>query len=173
MEKAVIATGHELAGIRTGRASTAILDRIFIDYYGTKTSLKQVASINTPESQLLVVQPWDKSILSTVEKAILQSDLGLTPSNDGQVIRLPFPPLSEERRKELVKVAKKIGEDGRIAVRNIRRDANDHLRHKEKDHEISEDDLERAQEEVQKLTDKYIAEIDEMLGVKEREIMEV
>ena len=173
MEKAAAATGHELGGIRTGRATTGILDRVFVDYYGTKTPIKQAANISVPEPQLLVIQPWDKSMLAAIEKAILQSDLGLTPANDGQLIRLPFPPLSEERRKDMVKLVKKLCEEGRVAVRNIRRDANEHLKESEKKHDISEDDLERAEEEVQRLTDKYIAEIDELLKAKEKEIMEV
>jgi len=173
MKKAVIATGHELAGVRTGRASANILDRINIDYYGTKTPINQAAGISVPEPQLLVIQPWDKSIMAEIEKAILNSDLGITPSNDGEVIRLPFPPLSEERRKELVKIVKKYAEEGRVAVRNIRRDANEHLKKEEKRHEISEDDLERAEKEVQKLTDSRIKEIDELFRMKEKEIMKV
>lgn len=173
MEKAVAATGHEFSGVRTGRASTVILDRVFVDYYGTKTPLKQVANINVPEPQLLVIQPWDKSVMGAIEKAIMQSDLGLTPSNDGQVIRLPFPPLSEERRKDMVKLVKKLGEEGKVAVRNIRRDANEHLKDSEKQHEISENELERGQDEVQDLTDRYISEIDELLKIKEKEVMEV
>ncbi|HEX21792.1 MAG TPA: ribosome recycling factor [Actinobacteria bacterium] len=173
MKKAIIATGHELAGVRTGRASASILDRINIDYYGTKTPINQAASISVPESQLLLIQPWDKSIIAEIEKAILNSDLGITPANDGQVIRLPFPPLSEERRKELVKIVKKYAEEGRVAVRNIRRDANEHLKKEEKNHEISEDDLARAEDEVQKLTDGKIKDIDDLLTMKEKEIMEV
>lgn len=173
MKKALSATGHELTGVRTGRASAAILDRINIDYYGTKTPINQAASISIPEPQLLVIQPWDKSIMAEIEKAILNSDLGITPANDGQVIRVPFPPLSEERRKELVKIVKKYAEEGRVAVRNIRRDANDHLKKAEKNHEISEDDLVRAEDEVQKLTDKRIEDIDELLRMKETEIMTV
>lgn len=173
MKKGVAATQAEFTTVRTGRASASILDRVTVDYYGTPTPLNQLSNITTPEPQLLVVHPWDKSSLEAVQKAILASDLGLTPSTDGTVIRLPFPALNEERRVELVKVVKRIAEDGRVAVRNVRRDANDHLKAEEKNHEISRDDEERALETVQKLTDKYIAEIDEMLERKEQEIMEV
>lgn len=173
MKKAVLAVANEFMTVRTGRASASILDRVMVDYYGTKSVLKTVASIMVPEPQLIVIQPWDKSSLASIEKAILQSDLGLTPSNDGKVIRLPFPPLTEERRKEIVKIVKKIAEGGRVAVRNVRREANDHLKHLEKEKEISEDDLKRAQDKIQEYTDKYVSEIDDMLKVKEEEIMEV
>lgn len=173
MDKAIIAMRHEFAGVRTGRASTALLDRVQVDYYGTMTPLNQMAGISVPEPQLLIIQPWDKSALGAVEKAIQQSDLGLSPSNDGNVIRLAFPPLSEERRRDLVKVVKKQAEDGRVAVRNIRRDANEHIKAKEKNHELSEDDSKRAVEEVQKITDKHIALIDDLLKAKEQEIMQV
>jgi ribosome recycling factor len=173
MKKAVVANSHELAAVRTGRASGAILEHLMINYYGSGTPLNQVATISAPEAQLVVVQPWDKTALEAVEKAIMQSDLGLTPSNDGNVIRVPFPPLSEERRKDLVKHVKKLAEEGRIAVRNIRRDANEKLKHLEKDHEISEDDGKRAHDQCQKMTDKHIVEIDALLTAKESEIMEV
>lgn len=173
MEKAVTTVGHELAGVRTGRASVSLLDRIQVDYYGTKTPLKQTSNISVPEPQLIVIQPWDKSMIGVIEKAIFQSDLGLTPSNDGQVVRLPFPPLSEERRKELAKLAKKYGEEGKVAIRNIRRDANEHLKGLEKTHEISEDRLEGAKEEVQEFTDRYIVDVDKIVDQKEKEIMEV
>jgi len=173
MKKAVAATQTEFTTVRTGRASASILDRVTVDYYGTPTPLNQLANITTPEPQLLVVHPWDKSSLDAVQKAILASDLGLTPSSDGTVVRLPFPALNEERRVELVKVVKRITEDGRVAVRNVRRDANDHLKGEEKNHEISRDDEERALDQVQKLTDTYVAEIDSMLERKEQEIMEV
>ncbi len=173
MKKALAAVGAEFRTVRTGRASAAILDRIVVDYYGTQSPLKAVANIVVPEPQLIVIQPWDKSVIPDIEKAILQSDLGITPSNDGKIIRLPFPPLTEERRKEIVKIVKKYAENGRISVRNIRRDANDQLKQAEKDKEISEDDLRRAQEQIQEQTDKYIAEMDEMLKAKEKEIMEV
>lgn len=173
MEKAVEATSHEFSGLRTGRASTVILEKLPVDYYGTKTPLFQIANLSVPEPQLLIIQPWDKTAIPAVEKAIMQSDLGLTPANDGTVIRVPFPPLSEERRKELVKVAKKMAEDGRVAIRNIRRDANEHLKEAEKQHEISEDDLKRAQHKVDELTKAFTDEIDKLLSHKEKEIMEV
>lgn len=173
MKKAVSATQAEFATVRTGRASAALLERVTVDYYGTPTPLNQIANVTVPEPQLLVVHPWDKTVLEAAEKAILASDLGLTPSSDGTVIRLPFPPLNEERRLELVKVVKRIAEDGRVAVRNIRRDAKDHLKAEEKNHEISQDDQQRAEDAVQKLTDKHVAEIDKVLGAKETEIMEV
>lgn len=173
MKKAVTALGNEFMTVRTGRASTAILDHVVVEYYGTQSALRAVANIMVPEPQLIVIQPWDKSSIADIEKAILQSNLGLTPSNDGKVIRLPFPPLTEERRKEIVKIVKKYAENGRVSVRNIRREANEHLKKAEKDKEISEDDLRRSQEQTQEYTNKYIAEIDEMLAVKEKEIMEV
>jgi len=173
MKKGLTAVGAEFRTVRTGRASAAILDRVIVDYYGTQSPLKAVANIVVPEPQLIVIQPWDKSVIPDIERAILQSDLGITPSNDGKIIRLPFPPLTEERRKEIVKIVRKYAENGRVSIRNIRREANDHLRHAEKDKEISEDDLRRAQEQIQEHTDKYIAEIDEMLKAKEKEIMEV
>lgn len=173
MQKAVAATGHEFASIRTGRASTGLLEKVHVDYYGTKTPLNQMATISVPEPQMIVIQPWDKTALAAIEKAIQQSDLGLQPADDGNLIRVPFPPLSEERRKELVKMVKKIAEDGRISVRNIRRDANEHIKTHEKNHEVSEDDSKRAHDETQKLTDKYVAEIDTIFHQKEKEIMEV
>jgi len=173
MKKAIAATSSEFATVRTGRASSALLDRITIEYYGNPTPLNQVATISVPEPRLILIQPWDKSTFSSIEKAILQSDLGLTPSNDGTYIRLAIPPLSEERRKELDRVVKHLAEEGRIAIRNVRRDAIESLRALEKKHEISEDDLRRARDQIQKLTDKYIEEINEMLKKKEKEIMEV
>ncbi len=173
MEKAIIATGHELSGVRTGRATTNILDRVTVDYYGTQTPLSQVANISVPEAQLIVIQPWDKGIIGDIEKAIQQADIGLNPSSDGQIIRLLFPPLSEERRREMAKMAKKYGEEGKVAIRNIRRDVNEHLKLMEKDHDISEDRLEGTKTEVQELTDKFIAKIDVIVTKKEEEIMEV
>lgn len=173
MKKALIATAHEFASIRTGRASSALLEKLTVDYYGAKTPLNQMAGINIPEPQLLVVQPWDRGALGAIEKAIMQSDLGLSPSNDGSVIRVPFPPLSEERRQDLVKHVKKMAEEHRVAVRNIRRDVNEKIKHAEKDHEVSEDEGKRGQDRCQKLTDKYIVEIDALLAAKEKEIMEV
>lgn len=173
MKKAISVVRSEFGTVRTGRASVSLLDRITVDYFGTPTPLNQLATITAPEPRLLMVQPWDKSTLPNVEKAILQSDLGLTPSNDGTFIRLPIPPLTEERRKELVKVVKGLAEEGRISIRNVRREANEALKAMEKRHEISEDDLHRTEEQVQKLTDNYIKEIDEMLKNKEKEIVEV
>ncbi len=173
MKKAVLAVGNEFMTVRTGRATASILDRVTVDCYGAQSPLKAVASIMVPEPQLIVIQPWDKSTIASIEKAILQSDLGLTPANDGKVIRLPFPPLTEERRKEIARIVKKYAESGRVAVRNVRREANDHFKQAERDKEISEDELRRAQEKIQEHTDKYISEIDDMLKVKEKEIMEV
>lgn len=173
MEKAVESTKSELSKLRTGKASTALVDTIQVHYYGTKVLLKQVGNISTPEPRLIVIQPWDKSILSEIEKAILKSDLGLNPSNDGVAIRIPIPSLTEERRRELVKLVKKLGEEGKVAIRNVRRDANEKLKSAEKDHTISEDDLHRFQDNIQELTDEYIKAIDEILKTKETEIMEV
>lgn len=173
MSKAIDALRNELATIRAGRANPALLDRVTVEYYGAETPLKQLAGITAPEARLLVVQPYDKSILSEIEKAILKADLGLTPANDGSVIRIAIPPLTEERRKELVKLVKKAAEDAKVAVRNVRRDANDSLKKSEKDGEITEDDLRRFSDDIQKLTDKHIAKIDEIAANKEKEIMEV
>ncbi|MGE5576421.1 MAG: ribosome recycling factor [Syntrophothermus sp.] len=172
--KAVIeATKRELAAVRTGRANTALLDRVTVDYYGTPTPINQLANISAPEARLLVIQPWDKGILKDVEKAILKSDLGLVPTNDGAVIRIAIPQLTEERRRELVKLVKKEAEEKRVAVRNIRRDTNEQIKAQEKKGQISEDDSRRGQEDIQKLTDKYIAEIDHLVEHKEKEILEV
>lgn len=172
--KAVIeATRKELAAVRTGRANTALLDRVTVDYYGTPTPINQLANISAPEARLLVIQPWDKGILKDVEKAILKSDLGLVPTNDGAVIRIAIPQLTEERRRELVKLVKKEAEEKRVAVRNIRRDTNEHIKAGEKKGQVSEDDSRRGQEDIQKLTDKYIAEIDRLVEHKEKEILEV
>lgn len=173
MQQAVQATRRELGSIRTGRANPALLDRITVDYYGTPTPLNQLASVSVPEARLLVVQPWDKSTIKDIEKAILASELGLTPNSDGTVIRIQIPQLTEERRKDLARVARKEAEDKRVAVRNARRDANEALKRLEKDGTVSEDDSRRAQAEVQVLTDKYIKEIDELLASKEKEILEV
>jgi len=173
MTKTVKSLAHEFTTVRTGRASSAVLEGIQIDYYGTLTPITQLAGVKTPEAQLLVIEPWDKSVLSAIEKAIQSSDLGITPSNDGSIIRLPFPQLTEERRKDLVKQCKKYAEDARIAIRNIRRDANAKLVRAEKDSEISEDELRRGEAEIQKITDSYIHDIDETLKRKEVEVMEV
>ncbi len=173
MTKAVAAFQRELATLRAGRASPSLLDRIEVDYYGISTPLNQLAGVTAPEPRLLVVQPWDKQSIPEIEKAIQKSDLGLTPSNDGNVIRLTIPELTEERRKELVKYVKKKAEEGRVAIRNIRRDANDMIKQMEKDSDISEDDSRRAQDEIQELTDSKIEEVDKVLEAKEEEIMEV
>ena len=173
MDKTVKALAHEFSTVRTGRASGAVLDGIKIDYYGTPTPITQIAGIKAPEPQLLVIEPWDKTALKAIEHAIQASDLGITPSNDGMIIRLPFPPLTEERRKDLVKQCKHFAEEARVAVRNIRRDANAKLVRAEKDSEISEDDLRRAEAEIQKVTDAHIKEIDDAVKRKEVEIMEV
>ena len=173
MEKAVESTRQELAKIRTGKASPALLDTIKVSYYGSMVSIKQVAGINTPEPRLITIQPWDKSLIGEIEKAILKSDLGLTPVNDGLLIRLPIPVLTEERRKDLVRLCHKLVEEGRVAIRNVRRDANERLKKIEKGHEISEDDFHSAVDSVQKTTDKFIALIDDLSKKKEAEIMEV
>lgn len=173
MDKSVSALSHEFSTVRTGRASGALLENIQVEYYGTLTPLLQIASVSTPEAQLLVVSPYDRSALGSIEKAIQASDLGLNPSNDGSIIRLPFPPLNEERRRELVKVCKGYAEEARVAVRNIRRDSNDKLKKMEKASEISQDDLHRAEDEIQKITDNHTAAIDDALKRKEAEIMEV
>ncbi|MBM7647099.1 ribosome recycling factor [Bacillus ectoiniformans] len=173
MTKAVQAYTRELASIRAGRANSSLLDRITVDYYGAPTPINQLASVSIPEARLLVIQPYDKTSMGDIEKAILKSDLGLTPSNDGSVIRLAFPALTEERRKELVKLVKKEGEDAKVAIRNIRRDANDELKKLEKNGEITEDGLRGLTEDVQKQTDEYINKIDGISKDKEKEIMEV
>lgn len=172
MEKAVGALKRELATLRAGRANAALLDRIQVEYYGALTPVNQLANISTPDPRTLVIQPWDKSSMSEIERAIMKSDLGLTPANDGMIIRLTVPALTEERRVELVKQTKKYGEEAKVAVRNIRRDANDDIKKLEKS-DISEDESRRYQDDIQKSTDKYIAEIDKVLVAKEKEIMEV
>ncbi|MFN4110658.1 MAG: ribosome recycling factor [Ignavibacteria bacterium] len=173
MKKSVEVVRQEFAKIRTGKATTALLDGIKAEYYGSLVPLNQMANISVSDVHTLVVQPWDKSALQSIEKAILQSELGLNPINDGNILRIPIPPLTEERRKDLVKLCKKFAEDGRIAVRNVRRDAIEHLKKMEKDEHLSEDDRKLAEKEVQKLTDKYIEHINELLDHKEKEIMEV
>jgi len=173
MELSVESIRSELAKLRTGKATPTLLDNISVDYYGANTPLRQVANVSAPEPRLLVIQPWEKNLLGEIEKAILKSDLGLNPTNDGIVIRIPIPQLTEERRHALVKIAKKIGEDGKIAIRNIRRDANDHLKKAEKIHDISEDELHRALDDTQHVTDDFIKKIDEILILKEKDIMEV
>jgi ribosome recycling factor len=173
MGKSLAAFRRELGGIRTGKATTALLDAIKVECYGQVMPLNQVASISVPESRLLLVQPWDRTIVSAVEKAIHKSSLGLVPNTDGNVIRLAIPPLTEERRHDLVKVVRKHAEDARVSVRNIRRDANEHLKAGQKDGAISEDDSRKAVEKVQDVTNKYIEDIDKSLKAKEEEIMEV
>jgi ribosome recycling factor len=173
MHKTVIALGHEFATIRTGRASGSIFEKITLDYYGAPTPLLQIASVNAPDANLLVISPYDRTAIAANEKAILASDLGLNPSNDGIIIRVPIPSLTEERRRDLAKMCGKYAEESRVGVRNARRDANDQLKKSEKDGKISQDDLRRAESEIQKLTDANIHEIDEMLKRKELEIMEV
>jgi ribosome recycling factor len=172
MGKTITALENELKRVRTGRASLSLLDGIRVDYYGTQTPLNQMASLSVPESRLIVIQPWDVSGIKEIEKAILKSDLGLTPSSDGKLIRISIPPLTEERRKELVKVVSKMCEEHKIAARNIRRDANELLKGFKKDGDISEDDAFKAQDSVQKITDDFIAKIDEIYKEKEKEILE-
>jgi ribosome recycling factor len=171
MEKAVETVRNDFAKLRSGKATPALLDGLKIDYYGSPTPIKQIANVSTPEPRLLVVQPWERNMLAEIERAIIKSDLGLNPANDGIVIRIPIPQLSEERRKDLVKLAKKGAEEGRIAIRNIRRDANEHIKKAEKAGEISEDLSHSAQDDVQKLTDDFIKKIDEHLELKEKEIL--
>lgn len=173
MEQAVTHLKDDLAGIRTGRATPAVLNRVTVEYYGTPVPLNQLAGVTVPEPRLLQVQPFDKNAIGAIEKAILASDLGITPSNDGGVIRLAFPPLTEERRKELVKQVHHRAEEGRVAVRNIRRHAKDDMEKLERDGAISEDELIRAEKELQKLTDRFVAEIDQIQDHKEQELMEV
>jgi len=173
MDKSVETTQHEFNGIRTGRASAALLDHVSVDYYGTQTPLNQLSTINVPEPRMLTIQPFDPNSVATIERAIQESDLGLTPSNDGKLIRLPIPQLTEERRKELVKVVRHMAEEGRVAVRNVRRDAIHHLKELVDKGEVGSDEEHRAEERVQKLTDDHVHEIDELLKRKEAEIMEV
>jgi len=172
MEKSIDSLKNEFKKIRTGRASPSILDGIRVEYYGTTTPLNQMASLSIPESRLITIQPWDVSVIKDIEKAILKSDLGLTPSNDGKLIRISIPPLTEERRKELVKIIYKKSGEYRVAVRNIRRDSNELLKGLKKDSDISEDDAFRAQDQVQKITDKHIKLIDDVCKEKEKEILE-
>jgi len=173
MHKAVEATQRAFNTIRTGRANASLLDRIMVEYYGSPTPLKSLASINTPDASTITIQPYDKSSLNQIEKAISLSDVGLTPSNDGQIIRLNIPPLTSDRRKEFVKMAAKMAEEGKVSIRNIRRDAVDSVRKQEKNSEISEDESLDLQDKIQKLTDKYTAKIDELLAEKEKDITTV
>ena len=173
MLRTIEALRKDLASIRTGRASLALLDDIMINYYDTLTPLQQLASLSIPESRQIAIQPWEQKIIPDIEKAILRSDLGLTPANDGKMIRINIPPLTEERRKQLVKMVKKKAEEAKVAVRNVMRDANEELKRLEKDKHVSEDIVKKSQEEIQKLTDSYISKVDEVVANKEKEIMEV
>ena len=173
MGKSIESLKREYSRLRTGRASISLLDGIRVSYYDTPTPLNQMASLAVPEPRLIVIQPWDKTAIEDIEKAILKSELGLTPVNDGKVIRIAIPPLTEERRKELVKVARKMSEENKVAIRNIRRDVNEMLKDLKKEKEITEDDLYRSQEEVQKTTDQFISQVDELCAAKEKEIIEI
>ncbi len=173
MEKAVEATQRAFNTVRTGRASTSLLDRITVEYYGAETALRSLATISTPDASTITIQPFDKGSMKDIERAISMSDIGLVPNNDGSVIRLNIPPLTEERRKEFVKLASKLAEEGKVSIRNIRRDAIDTARKEAKNSEISEDESKDLQDEIQKLTDKYTAKIDELLAIKEKEITTV
>lgn len=173
MSKAIHVLKEELTGLRAGRANPAILDRISVDYYGVPTQINQLGSVSVPEARVIVIQPWDAKILKDIEKAIQKSDIGINPNNDGKVIRLIFPVLTEERRKELTKAVKKYGEDAKVAIRAIRRDAIEHFKAQKKSGDMTEDDLKDAETDMQKLTDKYIADIDKLVELKDKEIMEV
>lgn len=173
MDKTVEAFRLEIAKIRTGKATTAILDGVKVDYYGTPSPLSQVANVSVLDSHTLSITPWDKTMVQPIDKAILAADLGLNPISDGTNLKIPIPPLTEERRKEFVKLVKKFGEESKVALRNVRRDANEHLKKEEKDKKMTEDDRKHSEDEVQKITDKHIAKIDEIIKHKEKEIMEV
>lgn len=173
MDKAIKALKKEMTKVRTGRASTALLDDVKVEYYGVPTPLSQVATLSAPEARLITVQPWEKNLLPAIERAIFKADIGLTPSSDGQLIRLPVPALTEERRLEMVKLIKRMAEDARISVRSARRDANENLKMLEKEKELTEDEQKRGEKDVQQLTDEYIGNIDMVLQSKERELMEI
>ncbi|HEY0306044.1 MAG TPA: ribosome recycling factor [Longimicrobiales bacterium] len=173
MEKAVEAMRREFTSVRTGKATPALLDTVRVDAYGSKMPINQVGTVSAPEPRLLIVQPWDKGLLKAIETGITNADLGLNPSNDGNIIRVPIPQLTEERRKDMVKLLHKLAEEGRVAIRHARQEANKELKKKQSDHDISEDDAHRQMEQVQKLTDEYIAKIDQLLKSKEQEVMEV
>ena len=173
MDKALGALDRDFSRLRNGRASTGLVDNIKVDYYGTPTPISQLASVAIPDSRTITIQPWDRGAFASVEKAILKSDLGLTPVNDGKIIRISIPPLTEDRRKELGQLARTAGEEAQVAVRTVRRDANDQLKKLEKDKAISEDELKKATDDVQKLTDKYVAKVDEKCAAKEKEIMDL
>lgn len=172
MEKCLEALKREFTKVRTGRASTSLLDGIRVDYYGTPTPLAQMATISTPEARLILIQPWDNQVIADIEKAILKSELGLNPMNDGKVLRIAIPPLTEERRKDLVKIVGKMAEDSRVAVRNVRRDSNDMIKDLKKEKEISEDDSFKGQDEIQKITTDFIKKVDDIFETKEKEILE-
>lgn len=173
MDRSIDALHREIAKLRTGRASLSMLEGIRVDYYGTPTPINQLATMSIPESRLITIQPWDAGALSDIEKAVMNSDMGLTPTNDGKLIRISIPQLTEERRKEIVKTAKKNAEEGKVAIRNNRRDANESIKKLEKDKTISQDDLKKSQTKIQEITDKYIDRVDDILKHKEKEIMEV
>lgn len=173
MQKAISVLQENLGAVRAGRANPAILNKISVEYYGTLTPLTQVASVSIPEARTLVIQPWDANLLKEIEKEISKSDIGITPNNDGKVIRLSFPELTEERRKEIVKTVKKMGEDSKVTIRSIRRDAIDFVKNLKKNNEISEDELKGEEDNVQKITDKFVDEIDKIIATKEKEIMQV
>ena len=173
MKKAIEVLRREYGSLRAGRATTGLLDKVVVEYYGAQSPINQVANVAVPEPRTIVIQPWDKKMLPVIEKAILKSDLGLTPSNDGAIIRLVLPQLTQQRRQELVKVVHKEAEESRVAIRNLRRDANDALKKFEKDKLASEDEVKKAQDEIQKLTDKYIKEVDHIMASKDKEVMEV
>jgi len=173
MESALESLRREFAGVRTGKASPQLLDTVRVEAYGSKVPLNQVGTVSAPEPRMITVQPWDRSLIKAVERALRESDLGLNPSNDGQLIRIPIPPLTEERRKEYVRLLHKLAEEARVAVRQARKDANDELKARQKKEGLSEDDIHREEKEVQKLTDQYIAKVEEMVKHKEAEVMEV
>ncbi|MGE4453922.1 MAG: ribosome recycling factor [Sphaerochaeta sp.] len=173
MQKSLESLARDFAGLRTGRASASLLEKIRVDYYGAETPINQVATISIPEARTIVIQPWDKSVLGAIEKAILKSDLGLPPNNDGKLIRLNFPPLNEERRKQLVKNAKSTAEQSKVAIRNIRREAMDELKKLQKSSDISEDELKDGESKIQKMTDSYVEQITSLSDEKEKEIMEI
>ena len=173
MTKALESFKRDLSKVRTGRASLSLLDDIKVDYYGTPTPLNQVGSMAVPEPRLITIQPWEKNLIGDIEKAILKADLGLNPSSDGQVIRLVFPPLTEERRKEMVKQVKRMGEDAKVGIRSVRREANDTLKKLEKDKDITEDEQKRGEKEIQDLTDDYVARVDKVIEEKEKDLMEI
>lgn len=173
MQKSVGSLKNEFAAIRAGRANPAVLDKVLVDYYGTPTPINQMAAVSVSEARVLVIQPWDKSLIKEIEKAIQASDIGINPANDGSVIRLTFPQLTEDRRKELVKDIKKYGEEAKVAIRSIRRDANDKLKAKKKNSELTEDELKQGEDKTQKLTDKYVKNIDEVVAEKEKEVLSI